>query len=128
MLVADKTLVDQGIIGDGSFYKFAGRRNPADAPKKVFAPRIGFAYRPFDDKTVIRGGYGLFYDSAEGREIDGSADIYPYVSRSNIQQTLTTTPPRRPTHFPLLLVGRHTCQESLSRSSSSVPEYPYVQR
>ena len=44
MLVADRTLVDQGIIGDGSFYKFAGRRNPADAPKKVFAPRFGFAY------------------------------------------------------------------------------------
>ena len=27
-----------------------------------FAPRFGFAYRPFDDsKTVVRGGYGVFY-------------------------------------------------------------------
>ena len=23
-------------------------------------PRIGFAYRPFGNKTVFRGGYGIF--------------------------------------------------------------------
>lgn len=30
--------------------------------KNNFAPRIGIAYRPFDDtKTVVRGGFGVFY-------------------------------------------------------------------
>lgn len=27
-----------------------------------FAPRIGLAYRPFGNNTVVRAGYGIFYD------------------------------------------------------------------
>ena len=89
MLVADQNLVDQGIVGDQSYYRFAGRPNPYNASRRVFAPRFGFAFRPFnDEKTVIRGGFGAFFDSAEGREIDGASDIYPYVSRGLYQQTV----------------------------------------
>src|SRR5581483_6146733 len=36
-------------------------RGMYDAPKRNFMPRVGFAYS-LDPKTVLRGGYGIFFD------------------------------------------------------------------
>jgi len=66
---------------------------PHAGPKTPFAPRIGVNYR-LTPKTVIRGGYGIFYDSAEGREIDDSADIYPYSIRNSLNVTTNPTAPK----------------------------------
>ena len=133
LLVADQTLVDRGIVGDGSYYRYAGRRNPGDASKKVFAPRLGFAFRPFnDEKTVMRGGYGVFFDSAEGREIDGAADIYPYVSRGNYQQTVETRAPQTTdVLFPSFAdpgAATPAANTFLAVSMSPQPLNPYVQQ
>jgi hypothetical protein len=133
LLVADQTLVTKGIVGDSSYYKYAGRRNPMDASKKVFAPRIGFAYRPFSgDKTVIRSGYGVFFDSAEGREIDGGADIFPYVSRGSYNQSLgqtnlLTTDQMFPS-FANASVATPAANSFLAVSQSPLPRNPYVQQ
>jgi hypothetical protein len=35
--------------------------------KNTLSPRIGFAFRPFnDDRTVVRGGYGIFFTLSPG--------------------------------------------------------------
>jgi hypothetical protein len=78
--------------GNG-FYRYCGRPNPAAGSKKPFAPRIGLAFR-LDDKTVLRGGYGIFFDSFETREIDDSGDIYPFVVRANDTPTSDPTFPK----------------------------------
>jgi hypothetical protein len=58
IFVADKTIITQGL--GGGIYSYCGT-TPGSAQKLVFAPRFGFAYRPFGDgKTVIRSAYGIF--------------------------------------------------------------------
>ena len=74
-----------GIDGVSPILRYCGPV-PFPGPKDPFAPRLGFNYR-LNDKTVIRLGYGIFYTSYEGREIDDSADIYPYSVRNNLNPT-----------------------------------------
>jgi hypothetical protein len=133
MLVADQSLVDGG-IADGGYYQYAGRRSPENPDRfKVFAPRLGFALRPFGEKTVVRGGYGVFYDSAEGREIDGAADIYPYVSRGNYIQSVGQAAPLQTSDslFPSFAapgVATPSANTFLAVSQSPEPRNPYMQQ
>ena len=117
--------------GNG-FYDYCGRHNPADGSKKPFAPRIGFAYR-FGDKTVVRGGYGLFFDSSETREIDDSGDIYPFVVRASPNPTTDPTLPKLTDNmFPPVTL--HQVSPAVDGSQffaviiSEKPRNPYVQQ
>ncbi len=71
-----------GIDGVSPILRYCGSV-PFPGPKNPWAPRLGFNYR-VNDKTVVRWGYGIFYTSYEGREIDDSADIYPYSVRNSL--------------------------------------------
>jgi hypothetical protein len=54
-----------GILGAYTYFGSGtgrnGRTRPQDTYHKAFGPRIGFAYS-INDKTVLRGGYGIFYE------------------------------------------------------------------
>ena len=49
-------------------------------PKLLFAPRFSFAYAPFNDnKTAVRGGFGMFYDKPEGNLIFPMLNYAPWL-------------------------------------------------
>ena len=94
---ADPKLSTDGVapgvgLNGGPILRYCGSV-PHPGQKKPFAPRFGLAYR-LSGKTVVRGGYGIFFDSYEGREIDNSADIFPYSVRNDLIPTANSALPK----------------------------------
>ena len=52
--------------------------------KVVFEPRIGFAWTPFGQNTVIRGGIGLFPDLYPGTILSAYNTNLPQVNKFNV--------------------------------------------
>jgi hypothetical protein len=75
----------------GLRYEVDQRKPPLPTNKKNFAPRFGFAWDPWGDhRTVIRGGYGLFYSTIDF-QIDYVVNALNFIDDyQQITQVLTT--------------------------------------
>jgi hypothetical protein len=76
-------------VGGNGLLQYCKQRN---APKLSFAPRLGIAYLPFSnsEKTVIRAGYGIFYNTVDAQDYVNDADNYPYLGAESANGTPVT--------------------------------------
>jgi hypothetical protein len=67
--------------------------------KKQFAPRFGFAWRPVGQRTVVRGGYGIFYEGTGPVNRAGGGGTIPFYLEETVIQTTGIVPPRTLANF-----------------------------
>ena len=68
-------------------------KNPDIGPNPVnnmWGPRIGLAWRP-TEKTVVRGGYGIVYDSMMGQIQSFQANVGSWPDATNTQLSFNPT-------------------------------------
>ncbi len=75
----------------------AGRTRIYDPDRNNFAPRVSFAYAPHlfgrSRVSVLRGGYGIFYDQILGSVVSQSRNVYPTFLTLNFGGLAASTSP-----------------------------------
>ncbi len=69
-------------------------RGIVEPSRKMFAPRVAFAWDPFGDgKTSIRAGAGLYHGSISSNNMNRTADFQPFAARQTFANVKTLSDP-----------------------------------
>jgi len=87
------------IQGCGGYCAFGSKFT--DPSPNDFGPRVGLAYRPFDENTVLRAGFGMYFGEGQlGNQtspvenLTSRADVDPsQITAANFSETLLAAPP-----------------------------------